>query len=68
MPGIDRRHLEYGGGLYGQATRFAVLSRKLCFGRGEGLPGKAWEQGRPLLLKLSRARTSSAPPRRMPKA
>jgi len=51
VPGIDRRHLEYGGGLYGQATRFAVLSRKLCFGRGEGLPGKAWELGHPLLLK-----------------
>ncbi len=51
MPGNDRLHLEYGGGLYGQATRFAMLSRKLCFGRGEGLPGKAWEQGQPLLLK-----------------
>ena len=51
VPGIDRRHLEYGGGLYGQATRFAMLSRKLCFGRGEGLPGKAWELGHPLLLK-----------------
>ena len=51
VPGNDRLHLEYGGGLYGQATRFAVLSRKLCFGRGEGLPGKAWEQGHPLLLK-----------------
>jgi len=51
VPGNDRLHLEYGGGLYGNATRFAVLSRKLCFGRGEGLPGKAWELGHPLLLK-----------------
>lgn len=51
VPGVDRRHLEYGGGLYGQATRFGVLSRRLCFGRGEGLPGKAWELGHPLLLK-----------------
>jgi hypothetical protein len=51
VPSTDRRHLEYGGGLYGEATRFAMLSRKLCFGRGEGLPGKAWEQGHPLLLK-----------------
>ena len=24
----------------------------LCFGRGEGLPGQAWEQGRPLVLKI----------------
>jgi hypothetical protein len=51
VPGPDRRQLEYGGGLYGQATRFAMLSRKLCFGRGEGLPGKVWEQGCPQLLK-----------------
>jgi hypothetical protein len=51
VPGTDRRQLEYGGGLYGQATRFAMISRKLCFGRGEGLPGKAWDQGHPLLLK-----------------
>lgn len=50
VPGNDRLHLEYGGGRYGHATRFAVLSRKLCFGRGEGLPGKAWELGHPLLL------------------
>ena len=51
VPGVDRSVLEFGGGLYGQATRFAALSRSLCFGRGEGLPGQAWEQGCPIILK-----------------
>jgi hypothetical protein len=51
VPSADRTMLEFGGGLYGSATRFAALSRGLCFGRGEGLPGQAWEQGRPLVLK-----------------
>ncbi len=51
VPSTDRSMLEFGGGLYGTATRFAALSRTLCFGRGEGLPGQAWEQGRPIILK-----------------
>ena len=51
VPSNDRTMLEFGGGLYGSATRFAAISRQTCFGRGEGLPGQAWEQGRPLILK-----------------
>ncbi|HWH85036.1 MAG TPA: GAF domain-containing protein [Burkholderiaceae bacterium] len=51
VPSTDRSILEFGGGLYGSATRFAALSKTLCFGRGEGLPGQAWEQGRPIILK-----------------
>ena len=51
VPSTDRTMLEFGGGLYGAATRFAAISRTLCFGRGEGLPGQAWEQGRPIVLK-----------------
>ena len=51
VPSADRTMLEFGGGLYGKATRFGALSRTLCFGRGEGLPGQAWEQGRPLVLR-----------------
>jgi len=52
VPSNDRTMLEFGGGLYGEATRFAAISKSLCFGRGEGLPGQAWEQGRPLVLKV----------------
>ena len=51
VPSSDGSLLEFGGGLYGAATRFAEISRELCFGRGEGLPGQAWEQGKPIILK-----------------
>ena len=51
VPSNDRGILEFGGGLYGGATRFAAVSRGLCFGRGEGLPGQAWEAGHPIVLK-----------------
>jgi hypothetical protein len=52
VPSADRTMLEFGGGLYGKAKRLAAVSRALCFGRGEGLPGHAWEQGRPIVLKV----------------
>jgi hypothetical protein len=43
--------LEFGGGIYPGTGRFGAASRSMCFGRGEGLPGRAWEQGRPIVLK-----------------
>ena len=51
VPGVDRSLLEFGGGLYGEARRFAHASRGLCFAYGEGLPGQAWEAGHPVVLK-----------------
>ena len=51
VPSNDRSILEFGSGMYGKATRFAAISRELCFGRGEGLPGQAWEAGHPVVLK-----------------
>jgi GAF domain len=51
VPSRDRSFLEYGGGLYGTATRFGAISRTLCFARGEGLPGQAWEAGHPIVLR-----------------
>lgn len=50
LPDNRRTHLEYGGGLYGSATSFGAASRRLLFGRGEGLPGQAWERGMPVVL------------------
>jgi len=50
VPSGDRTLLEFGGALYGEHSRFGALSRKLCFGRGEGLPGQAWEAGHPIVL------------------
>lgn len=43
--------LVLGASYYGDAKRFGQISREMCFGRGEGLPGQAWEQGRPIVLK-----------------
>jgi hypothetical protein len=51
VPGNDRSTLEFSAGLYGSAKRFGALSRQMCFGLGEGLPGQAWEEGRPIVLK-----------------
>jgi hypothetical protein len=51
LPTPDGSLLEFGGGLYGRATAFGAISRSLCFGRGEGLPGRAWFDARPIVLK-----------------
>ncbi len=51
VPSHDRSYLEYSGGLYSSANRFGAASGSRCFGRGEGLPGQAWEQGKPIVLK-----------------
>jgi len=42
--------LELAGGLFDAAPSFGVASRTMCFGRAEGLPGRAWDEGRPVLL------------------
>ena len=51
VPDADGYLLEFGGGLYGQAPDFGAISRAMCFGRGEGLPGRVWEEGKPIILK-----------------
>ena len=51
LPSGDRTVLEFGGALYGEHSRFGAASRQMCFGRGEGLPGQAWEAGHPIVLK-----------------
>jgi hypothetical protein len=60
VPGVDRSLLEFGGGLYGEARRFAHASRGLCFARGEGLPGQAWEASHPLVLNDLTGATSDS--------
>lgn len=51
VPDADGHLLVLSGGLYGRAAEFGAISRSMCFGRGEGLPGRVWEEGRPILLK-----------------
>jgi hypothetical protein len=50
-PTQDHTLLEFGAGLFGDALGFAATSRAMCFGRAEGLPGEAWDQAHPILLK-----------------
>ena len=50
VPSSDGSLLELAGGLFDAAPAFGASSRAMCFGRAEGLPGNAWEEGRPLLL------------------
>lgn len=50
-PSEDGTILEFGGALYGAESQFGATSRAMSFGRGEGLPGRAWDEGHPLLLK-----------------
>jgi hypothetical protein len=51
VPDSDGYLLEFGGGVYGDAPEFGAISRSMCFGRGEGLPGRVWEEGPPVILK-----------------
>ena len=50
LPTADGQLLEHGGGLYPGAAALGQASRRLCFGRAEGLPGQAWDEARPVLL------------------
>jgi DNA-binding transcriptional ArsR family regulator len=51
VPSADRTTLAHGGGWYAAAPAFGALSAQLCFGPGEGLPGQAWSQGHPIVLR-----------------
>jgi hypothetical protein len=50
LPDATGTLLEFGGGFYGDANRLQASSQNLCFGRGEGLPGQAWDTGHPVML------------------
>lgn len=51
VPSPDGTLLELGGGWFDEAPAFGAISRSMCFGRAEGLPGRAWEDRRPVLLR-----------------
>ena len=50
-PSADGTLLELADGLFESAPGFGAVSQGMCFGRGEGLPGHAWDEARPLLLR-----------------
>lgn len=51
VPDAEGVLLVLGSAWYGTARRFGLHSSKMCFGRGEGLPGQAWDSGHPVLIK-----------------
>jgi hypothetical protein len=50
VPTADRMELEFGGGLYGPLGEFRATSQATRFGFDEGLPGRAWAAGRPVIM------------------
>jgi hypothetical protein len=50
IPDRERTQLEFGSGLYGSLTDFKHASEKQHFAYDEGLPGKAWAEGNPIVL------------------
>ncbi len=50
IPDKARTQLEFGSGLYGPLTDFKKASKQQTFAYDEGLPGKAWAQGKPIVL------------------
>jgi len=50
IPTKDRTRLEFSAGLYGSLNEFRVASEKESFAYDEGLPGKAWAAGHPMVL------------------
>ncbi|MEM6488195.1 MAG: GAF domain-containing protein [Pseudomonadota bacterium] len=50
-PDADTGRLTLREGIYGPHAAFAAVSGGESFGLGEGLPGKAWAEARPVVLK-----------------
>jgi hypothetical protein len=50
IPDRSRTVLELGSGLYGSLTEFKTDSEYEHFAYGEGLPGKAWATGHPIVM------------------
>ena len=50
-PSDDGQSLVFDGGFYGRLREFEEVSAKTRFAFDEGLPGKAWAQRHPVILK-----------------
>jgi hypothetical protein len=50
IPDKQRTQLEFGSGLYGGLIDFKAASEQQLFAYNEGLPGKAWAAGHPIVL------------------
>ena len=50
-PNRDGSLLELSSGLFPDAPAFEAITRQMEFACGEGLPGRAWEKGHPLMMR-----------------
>ena len=50
-PTADGKHLDLTAGIYGELTYFEAVSRGMRFAYDEGLPGRTWAAGQPIILK-----------------
>ncbi|WP_353395906.1 hypothetical protein [Hydrogenophaga sp. 5NK40-0174] len=51
VPTADGASLELSSGLFPDARAFEVMTRQMIFARGEGLPGRSWDQGHPIMMR-----------------
>ncbi|RAI04147.1 GAF domain-containing protein [Acuticoccus sediminis] len=51
VPNEDGSHLELEDGIYGGLGDFEKVARETRFAFGEGLPGRAWAEAAPIILK-----------------
>jgi len=49
-PTQNRAQLVLANGIYGMLNDFKSTSEQTCFEYGQGLPGKAWEESRPIVI------------------
>ena len=50
-PTADGASLELSTGLFPDAQAFEAITRQMIFARGEGLPGHAWDDGHPIMMR-----------------
>ncbi|TGD75060.1 GAF domain-containing protein [Mangrovimicrobium sediminis] len=51
VPDASGEHLKWHAGTYGPLAEFADHSRDITFAPGIGLPGQAWREARPIIMK-----------------
>ncbi|MGF1553969.1 MAG: GAF domain-containing protein [Paracoccaceae bacterium] len=50
VPDAADERLTLSSGAYGELDAFGAVARETSFAKGEGLPGRAWAEGRPIVL------------------
>ena len=51
IPSESGKYLEFNSGMYGSLEGFGETSKQETFSYGEGLPGSAWSEACPIVLK-----------------